>query len=133
MTYSKKIEDSPKSRECPPSPTLDPEYALQNLDGDVELLSQVAQEFLIESPKLVAAIREKLAQDDAPGVERAAHNLRGALGYFGAEAATQMASQLEAIAGDGKLKQARPVFSVLEQELEQLAPEIAALANGKNP
>lgn len=123
--------DSPKYREYPPTPTLDPEYALRSLDGDVQLLSQVAQEFLMESPKLLTAIREKLAQDDASGVERAAHNLQGALGYFGAKAATEMASQLEAIAGDGKLKQARPIFSVLEQELKQLEPEIAALANGQ--
>jgi PAS domain S-box-containing protein len=57
---------------------------LARVGGDAQLLAEVVQIFLKDSPAWVAEMRAALARADAAGLRRAAHTLKGAVGYFGA-------------------------------------------------
>jgi two-component system, sensor histidine kinase and response regulator len=102
--------------------------ALERVGGDLELLQEIAQLFLEHSPELVDEMRAALANNDAKGLERAAHSLKGSVSNFGAEATHHAAMQLESIARRCDLPAAAEAFQKLERELNLLRPELAALA-----
>ena len=69
--------------------------ALERVDGDEELLRELCQIFLQESPKLLVNLRRAIVDTDAQAVMCAAHSLKGELGYLGAAGASQAAQELE--------------------------------------
>ena len=107
---------------------LNKAVALERVGGDLELLQEIAQLFLEHSPALVDEMRTALGNGDAKSLERAAHNLKGSVSNFGAEAAQQAALRLEVIARKCDLPAATEAFQQLECELGQLRPELAVLA-----
>jgi two-component system, sensor histidine kinase and response regulator len=94
--------------------------ALDRLGGDEDLLRELCQIFLEESPKLMQTLREAIASSDPQGVNHAAHSLKGELGYLGAAGAVQAARQLEEMGHDKELSQASDVFMLLEREMAGL-------------
>src|SRR5689334_6512378 len=94
--------------------------ALDRLGGDEDLLGELCQIFLAESPKLLQKLREAIAEADPQAVMRAAHSLKGELGYLGAEDAVQAARELEDMGHDKNLAHAAELFTVLERELARL-------------
>jgi two-component system, sensor histidine kinase and response regulator len=94
--------------------------ALDRLGGDEELLREVCQIFLEESPKLMRKLRQAIADADAEAVMRAAHSLKGELGYLGAAGASQAARALEDMGHENNLLQAAETFTVLEREMASL-------------
>jgi two-component system, sensor histidine kinase and response regulator len=69
--------------------------ALGRIGGDEELLDELCQIFLEESPKLLEKLRQAVASGDSDGVMRAAHSLKGESSYLGAGGTSQAARQLE--------------------------------------
>jgi two-component system, sensor histidine kinase and response regulator len=94
--------------------------ALERLGGDEELLRELCQIFLNESPKLLNELRRAIGEADSLGVMRAAHGLKGELGYLGAAKATQAARELEDMGHDKNLSRAAEVFAVLDQAFTAL-------------
>jgi two-component system, sensor histidine kinase and response regulator len=94
--------------------------ALARLGGDEELLRELCQIFLTESPKHLQELRQAIAQADPEAVRRAAHSLKGELGYLGAGAAEQASRVLEGMGHDKNLSQATEVFASLEREMAGL-------------
>jgi two-component system, sensor histidine kinase and response regulator len=94
--------------------------ALDRLGGDEELLRELCGIFLAESPKLLQKLRQAIVEADVEGVMRAAHSLKGELGYLGAEAAVQAARQLEDMGHEKNLLNAAEVFALLEREFAGL-------------
>jgi HPt (histidine-containing phosphotransfer) domain-containing protein len=94
--------------------------ALERLGGDEELLRELCQIFLQESPKLLEKLRRAIVTSDAESVMRAAHSLKGELGYLGAARATQAAQELEDMGHDNKLSHATATLNVLEREMAGL-------------
>jgi HPt (histidine-containing phosphotransfer) domain-containing protein len=90
--------------------------ALDRLGGDEELLRELCGIFLAESPKLLQKLRQAIAEADADGVMRAAHSLKGELGYLGAEDAMRAARKLEDMGHEKDLSNAAEVFALLERE-----------------
>jgi len=101
--------------------------AIAHLEGDVELLKEIAAMFLEQCPSLVSRMREAVAGMDPVEIERAAHTIKGSVGNFSAKAAFDAAMQLEKIGRDGTLDQAEAARVKLEDELERLKPALAAL------
>jgi signal transduction histidine kinase/DNA-binding response OmpR family regulator len=62
---------------------LDQAAALRCVDGDLELLGELAQIFLDSCPRLWAEFAEAMAGNDASRIRRLAHTLRGSLTNFG--------------------------------------------------
>jgi signal transduction histidine kinase/HPt (histidine-containing phosphotransfer) domain-containing protein len=104
----------------PLDPGFDPEDILARIEGDRDLLAELVEQFRVDSPRLLAAIRRCLEAGDAPGLKMAAHALRGSVGNFGARAATQAALALEVMGRDGALSGAPGQLAELEREIGQL-------------
>jgi HPt (histidine-containing phosphotransfer) domain-containing protein len=61
-------------------PAFDEDDMLARVSGDRQLLAELVDMFLEEWPKTMVKLRGAFADGDAHTMERAAHNLRGALG-----------------------------------------------------
>jgi two-component system, sensor histidine kinase and response regulator len=94
--------------------------ALDRLGGDEDLFRELCGIFLEESPKLLQKLREAIAEGDPVGVMRAAHSLKGELGYLGAETAVKASQSLEDMGHEKNLAQATEVFALLEREFAGL-------------
>jgi two-component system, sensor histidine kinase and response regulator len=102
--------------------------ALGRIDGDEELLQEMCQIFLENSPKLLQQLRQAVAAGDADGVARAAHSLKGESGYLSASRTAQAARQLEEMGHNKDLSGAGEVLAVLERELASLQLDLKAQA-----
>jgi HPt (histidine-containing phosphotransfer) domain-containing protein len=94
--------------------------ALDRLGGDEELLRELCQIFLEESPKLLQKLRQAIVDTDPDAVMRAAHSLKGELGYLSGAGGTQAARELEDMGHEKDLSRAPEGLVVLERELAGL-------------
>jgi len=69
--------------------------ALERVDGDELLLSELIAIFFEEYPKFAARLTQSLSQKDFAGLREAAHSLKGSLGYLGAADGEALAFSLE--------------------------------------
>ncbi len=106
---------------------LDEAELLSRLEGDRELLSEIVQEFLRDSPRLLARIREAIAAGDGDALARAAHSLQGSVANFSAKSAFQAALELERIGRERDLAGAEGACSALEEKLGPLKRALAIL------
>ena len=91
--------------------------ALTSVKGDQDLLRVVAETFLEESPLLLSAMQQAIAQNDSAELRRLAHTLKGSVDYFGACRIFDRAYQLEKMGQEGKVEGAASVLQTLETEL----------------
>jgi len=114
-----------------PAPTLAPafnfEEALARMEGDRQLLGEIATLFLQSCPKLLTQLQDALSHQDAKALEQAAHALKGSAGNFSATAVFDAARSLEKMGRQGDLAQAPAVLGTLEHELSRLQSSLAAL------
>jgi len=125
-------EESPRLKSVDSVGVLDLKNALARLDGNRELLNEVAEIFLGQYPSLIGNIRSAIANRDARSLEYACHSLRGSIDNFGAVAACELALTLEMIGRAGNLPEGMSAMTALEAELEQVNAAIAGLLQ-ENP
>ena len=101
--------------------------AITHLEGDVDLLREIAGMFVAQCPELIARVRQAVEQGDPVEIERAAHTIKGSVGNFAAKAAFEAAQRLEKVGRDGDLGEAEGARLKLEEELERLKPALVAL------
>lgn len=94
--------------------------ALERLGGDEDLLRELCQIFLEESPKLLQTLRQAAVAGDAEAVMRAAHSFKGELSYLGAEEATHAARILENMGHEKDLSGADATLVSLERQVTEL-------------
>jgi signal transduction histidine kinase/CheY-like chemotaxis protein len=119
---------------CPPPAThggLEMAAALEWVNGNREILREIAGVFLDTYPGQLAELREAVGRADCKAVRRLAHGLRGSVSAFGATAAAEAAQRLEARAAAGDLADAGDLCAALSQALARLEPELAALRSGQ--
>ncbi|MCG3148103.1 MAG: Sensor histidine kinase RcsC [Verrucomicrobiae bacterium] len=114
-----------------PGAALDVAAALERIDGDRELLIEVAGIFRRDCPAMLENIRDAVARQDARTLEREAHKLKGSLGAFCAKPAFEAALRLEFLGQRRQMEQAASAYQLLETEIDRLAPELEALAKGQ--
>jgi len=117
-------EDSPSDE-----PIIEMSSLLSRVEGDKELLAQLATLFLKEYEESLAAMREAILQQDAGMLAKAAHTLKGAVANFAAPRALDAALRLEAVAQQGSLIGAEQAYRTLEGEIERLKPALEGLRN----
>jgi HPt (histidine-containing phosphotransfer) domain-containing protein len=96
-------------------------------DGDVELAQKLVEIFLGDWPHLLSVIREAVNCGDSKALEFAAHSLKGVVGYFSNGRTDEMVLQLEAMGESNNLSGAQHALSELENALNQLTADLAAL------
>ncbi|MES2019631.1 MAG: ATP-binding protein [Pseudomonadota bacterium] len=77
-------------------PVLAWRSALLRLDGDTDLLLELAALFIDDGPQLMQTLVDALAGDDLAGSQRAVHSLQGVLVNFGAQRAIAQAERMTA-------------------------------------
>jgi HPt (histidine-containing phosphotransfer) domain-containing protein len=100
---------------------LDLDALLESVGGDCELLDELAATFISEVPGWVTSLRAALASHDSATVDRVAHGVAGAVGYFRAPSVRQLAADLEALARAGQLDGAASLLDRLEAALLDLS------------
>jgi DNA-binding response OmpR family regulator len=78
--------------------------AMENADGDRELLDDLVTAMLEETPRLMERIRLAITQRDLDSLQRAAHSLKSSLAILGAGGASDAAARLESAGADRNLE-----------------------------
>ena len=108
----------------PPLPAeaacIDWQAAWANMEGDRELMSELARLFLDELPQQMDDIHAAAKELHSKDLERHAHRLKASLGNFAAPPALAAALRLEKIGRAGDLDQAPQALGVLDHEVQRL-------------
>ena len=111
----------------PAAGAFDMAAALERVDGDAELLKELAGLFLGECPQWMAEIRQAIDQRDAAKLHQAAHTLKGSVGNFGARAAFEAAQRLETDGREQDWGRAEEHWVTLEEAIGRLEPAFVEL------
>ncbi len=112
---------------------LDRTAALAAVDGDEELLRDVAAAFTVEVPQLLRDAEAALEHQDAAALTTAAHTLKGAIVSFGEHPAAAYALDVEQAARAGDVGTAREPFDKLRAILPALLDDLSAIATDRSP
>jgi two-component system, sensor histidine kinase and response regulator len=118
---------------CLPSPEptqikIDTNAILAKLEGDRELLSEIAGLFTEDGLRLLGDIDQAIVSGDRVVLQRSAHTLKGSLELFGLSAASKLALTLEQSARDGDGVDEAGVAGLLRAEIDRMLPQMALLA-----
>jgi PAS domain S-box-containing protein len=100
---------------------------LDRLGGDAQLLNELIEIHLNQSPSLLAAARRALQEKNGQELARVAHTIKGSAGNFLARATVAMAERLETFADQGEFSRAHQTMSALQREMERLDLALHAL------
>ncbi len=106
---------------------FDEKSALEALDGERELLSQLATMFVEDAPQLLSDLEEAVASDDAATARRAIHSVKGLVATFFAAPTVELAHRLEQAAADGRMDElSESGCRDLRRAVESLGQELRA-------
>ncbi len=106
---------------------FDTSVVLKRVDGDRDLLREVAGLFFEDTPRLMTDIRKAIDCADAQALERSAHTLKGSVGNFGAKRAFELAFALEQMGRNSDFARAAEAYGQLEQQIALLFPALESL------
>jgi len=109
---------------------VDRDLALANVGGDQELLAEIVELFVGESPRMMAAVDRAVASSDAAALRLAAHTLKGSASVFGAQHAVELSFELESMGDAGELTGAEEILALLRDEIGRVIPSLEALVEG---
>jgi CheY-like chemotaxis protein len=110
-------------------PAFDENAALRTLDGDRELLRNLAGMFLDDCSRLLTLCQDAMTARDASRLLRALNEARVAIAPFAAAPIVEAVDRLRDIAGRGQWEAAVPTFSEVQCELARL--RTAVRSNGR--
>jgi CheY-like chemotaxis protein len=111
------------------APAVDLASALARVEGDRELLGELAQMFLASLPESLEAIRSALASGDLVQASKAAHALKGAAANVSAGEVASAALEIEKAGKAGDAPAAGAGFERLGREVERARPVLEPLAS----
>jgi signal transduction histidine kinase/DNA-binding response OmpR family regulator len=115
----------------PSDSTLDRSAVLERIDGNERLVRELVGVFRADAPRLVAEMAAALNEGDSPRLDRAAHSLKGMLGFFHLATATSSAAALETMGRRGDLGPALAEFRLLTAEIDRVSPLLDSLMEGQ--
>src|SRR5438067_153239 len=107
---------------------LDERGLLAVVSGNPELLRELAELFLEDSPQRLFEVRKALDSADLNGLQRAAHTLKGSAGSLCGKRAAELALRLEELGESGDLPAARLLYPILAEEVRKLQQALVRLA-----
>jgi HPt (histidine-containing phosphotransfer) domain-containing protein len=124
--------DGHKGNEATPTPSTDApilnlQEALDRVDGDFELLKELIDIFLAESPTMMKGIEAAILAGDPTALQHAAHTLKGSVANFAAPRAVAASLALEQMGRHQDMENTTASFASLQQELERLTPVLLSL------
>src|SRR5262249_51519504 len=117
----------PASRYSTDTPPAGADQGLAALDGmDPELEGKLIALFLRDGPTRLAAIRAAVEQEDAPGLVRAAHLLRGEASLLDARELETICGELERLGRAAALEEPSALVEDLESAFQRTAAALRA-------
>ena len=101
--------------------------AVLKLDGDVELLHELAKLFLETLPDRLAELHDGMADGCARKISDAAHSIKGSVRYFEADTTYEAAQLLEIVSASGQREAIESACQLLLSEIERLQRELLAV------
>ena len=114
------------SDNTPPVSEFDLAAFIERTDNDIELARELVEIFFEDCPKTLVEIRDAIEQGDSESLERAAHSMKGVLGYFSHSRSVEAALRLQTMGLDRDLSGARTALAELETSLACLKPSLTA-------
>jgi PAS domain S-box-containing protein len=105
----------------PQTASVSAEELLERINGDLGFLSELLDIFRRDYPQQIEAVRQAIAGDDAPALQRIGHTMKGSLGNLAAPIGSGIAAELEAMGRSGDLTHAGSKTTDLEAELVRVA------------
>jgi len=102
-------------------PQIDVERALQALDGNAELLKDLASMFVEDAPLLLVQLKNALADNRPTQARLVVHGLKGLVATFYAKSVVEIAQRLEDAAAEGNMS------FFFKGEFEQLEKSIGSI------
>jgi two-component system sensor histidine kinase/response regulator len=124
---AKNAQSSPFTPDDASDSVMDVAQALERVEGDRELLEELAHLFTDEWPKSAAEFEAALKPGDATVLERLAHGLKGAAANVGAVRLSAAASEMEKLARAGNLKSLPAQWEIVKEEAAALFEEFKTL------
>jgi len=109
---------------------FDPEEALALVEGDLKLFREIVGLFTENAPRKMTAIRDAICEGDPVRLNLEAHNLKGAISYFGAPIPFELARELELSGEIGEFSGASEIAAALEEEIARLGKSLAIFVEG---
>jgi HPt (histidine-containing phosphotransfer) domain-containing protein len=98
----------------------------ESLGGGDAFVTELIEQFVTDSPALVAAVGRGLEAGDADEVRRAAHTLMSNAATFGANELADRSSRLEAAAKAGGLDDGLAQIEAIDEELGRVHAALGA-------
>lgn len=99
--------------------------ALESVGHDTQLLTELIEIFLADSPKWLRDLQAALDTNQADHARRLAHSLKNSAGYFGADHVRQLAFDIEQAAACSELERARDQYQTMSGKVRQLLIELS--------
>ncbi len=114
----------------PDALTFDCDAALGNVPGGLDVLRELVEIFLDECPKILADLRQGLAERDPSSVRRAAHTLKSSSRIIVATTLADATARIEQLAADSALTDVDECFPGLETAATEACSAIRDWLNG---
>lgn len=95
-------------------------WAMDALDGDMDLLKEVVSDVLDEAPGQLNDLQLSYRSANSAQMARNAHALKGSLGTLGQGRVWALAARLEQMGYKGEIEEAGDLLTRLANELEKL-------------
>jgi|GEM_PF-986270 len=102
--------------------------AMNNLDGDAELLQEIAEIFIEAAPEQLQSIANLIATGDVSAVSIEAHSMKGAASNICAEQFVASAFELEQLTRNGTLAGASELLEQMREHFGEIR-EVAEVIN----
>ncbi len=132
ITTAQEIDPSDESQGRSMAEVVDWDTAFEFVQGDREILADVAMAFLEEQGTLSKDIVAAIGNGDSKALKLAAHTIKGGLRTFAAEEASSLAATLEQLGADGDLSKADAIWKQLEESVAQVCRELTEFTSSDN-
>ncbi len=105
-------------------PVFDYEDFLDRIDGDVDLLKEVIEIFLEDTPRLLAVLYSGIKSGDTEAVERAAHTLKGATANISAKRLQQLSHHVQRMLKKNDVAHLESFIGDFEENFKKLDREL---------
>ena len=113
---------------------IDPESFARlrsELGDDADVLHELIDVFLNETPKYFQQARQALASGDHEVVRRAAHTVKGSCQDLGATAVADLSARLEEVARSKQLHGGQDMLAAIEEEFEKVKKQLQEIQSSK--
>ena len=109
---------------------FDPAAALEQFEGDMELLLDVAEMYLDCQVEMMQAVKEAVEACDFEKLNHAAHYLKGALGQISAQTAQEAALRLEIMGREAQQVQLAEAWLDMQDKNNRLCEALRTFQRG---